>query len=86
MSIETVTEAKVELVRELVTRYPDRWVLFEVIGDELDEFGGPKYGRLVAYSADRSELHDLIQQRGDIQHFAIWYTGELIPENYQVML
>ena len=45
----------VELVSEMMARYLDEWIFFEVVED--DEYERPYKRRLIAHSPDRDEIH-----------------------------
>jgi hypothetical protein len=74
----------VELVSEMMARYPDEWIFFEVVED--DEYGRPHKGRLIAHSPDREEIDRIALERKDVYHIAVWYTGELVPEGDSILL
>ncbi len=74
----------VELVSEMMARYPDEWIFFQVVED--NEFEQPYKGRLIDHSPDRDEIHKIVMERREIRHFGVWYTGLLVPEGDLVML
>jgi len=74
----------VELVSEMMARYLDEWIFFEVVKD--DEYERPYKGRLIAHSPDRDEIHRIVMERRDVYHIAVWYTGQLAPEGDLVLL
>jgi hypothetical protein len=74
----------VELVSEMMARYLDEWIFFEVVED--DEYERPHKGRLIAHSPDRDEIHRIVMERKDAYHIAVWYTGQLVPEGDLVLL
>lgn len=73
----------VELVSEMMERYPDEWIFFEVVED--DKYERPYKGRLIAHSPDRDEIHKIAVE-SDAYHTAIWYTGRVVPEGSVVLL
>lgn len=79
----TQTDNNVELVSDMMSRYPDEWIFFEVVED--DEYGHPYKGRLIAHDPDRNKVHEIAVQ-SDVYHAAVWYTGELVPEGSIILL
>ncbi|HFD40572.1 MAG TPA: hypothetical protein ENJ31_12080 [Anaerolineae bacterium] len=75
----------VEQISEIMARYPDEWIFFEVV--EEDEYERPVKGRLIAHHPDREQLHRLIiarQKRGG--HYGSRYAGRIVPEGEYVLL
>ncbi len=77
------TGNNVELVSDMMSRYPDEWIFFEVVED--DAYGHPYKGRLIAHDPDRDKIHEIAVQ-SDVYHAAVWYTGELVPEGSIILL
>jgi hypothetical protein len=76
---------RVELVSELMDRYPDEWIFFEVV--EEDEYERAYKGRLLAHHPDRGGLHQLImalERHGG--RYGSRYTGRIIPEGEYILL
>jgi len=75
----------VGLVAEMMARYPDEWIFFEVV--EEDEYERAYKGRLIAHHPDRDGLHQLImalERRSG--HYGSRYTGRIIPEGEYTLL
>lgn len=71
---------------EIEQRYPDQWVLVEETA--WDEQGSPTRGLLHAHSENREDLQGLLKElhnRPDVKTF-IFYTGDKIPEDLNVVL
>ena len=83
MSENQQNDNHVELVSEMMTRYPDEWIFFEVVED--DEYERPYKGRLLAHSPDRDEIHEIVMET-KVYHTAVWYTGRVVPEGSIVLL
>jgi len=75
---------QVESISKMMERFPDEWIFFEVV--ENDEYERPYKGRLIAHSPDRDEIHQIVMERRDIHHIAVWYTGQLVPKGELVLL
>lgn len=67
---------------EMVSRYPDRWLL---IGKpEMDENKNIMRGQVLAYSSDEHEIYNSLSLF-DVKSKAIEYTG-IIPNNLAVLM
>lgn len=81
---ERQSENQAELVSELMRRYPDEWLFFEVVSE--DEYGTPYTGRLIAHHPDREVVENVVRERRELYDIAVWYSGELVPEGELVLL
>jgi hypothetical protein len=77
------TDNNIELVSDMMSRYPDEWIFFEVV--EYDQYERPYKGILRAHHPDRDKIHEIVMGT-DREHFAIWYTGRIVPEGCEVVL
>jgi len=73
----------VELISEMMARYTDEWIFFEVVED--DKYEQPYKGRLLAHSPDRGNVHEIVMGTM-VYHTAIWYTGRVAPEGSVMLL
>jgi hypothetical protein len=64
----------IELVSDMISRYSDEWIFFEVV--EYDQYERPCKGILRAHHPDRDKIHEIVM-RTDRKHFAVWYTGRI---------
>lgn len=78
---------KIVSVEEVEGRFPNEWVLLEVVKQHNDP--RKKLGRLIAHSPNRDAL-DEPYERFRAEHpdalTAEWFTGELVPEDVTVVL
>ncbi len=77
-------ENQADLVSEMMSRYPDEWVFFEVVTE--DEYGAPHTGRLIAHDPDREVVENVVRERRELYDIAVWYSGELVPDGELVLL
>ena len=83
MPTQSVKTAQIpESIEDMLKRYPDEWLLFEVC--ERDEYGAPLTGILLAHSPDRDELDDKMDEI-EVRRFGIRYSGT-IPQDWEVIL
>jgi len=77
-------ENQADLVSEMMSRYPDEWIFFEVVSE--DEHGAPYKGRLIAHDPDREVVENVVRERRELYDIAVWYSGELVPDGELVLL
>jgi hypothetical protein len=77
------TGNNIELVSDMMSRYPDEGIFFEVI--EYDQYERPYKGILRAHHPDRDKIHEIVMGT-DREHFAVWYTGRIVSEGCEVVL
>ncbi len=80
-------ETNLVTVAEIERKYPDQWVLLEIVRDDKDYRS--VVGRLLAHSPDRAAL-DGPYQRFRVDHptarvFEL-FTGDVVPEGIVVIL
>ncbi len=78
------SENQTDLVSNMMSRYPDEWVFFEVVTE--DEYGTPYTGRLIAHDPDQEVVENVVRERRDLYDIAVWYSGELVPAGELVLL
>lgn len=81
------SETDVLLYPEVERRYPDEWVLVEVVRPHSDY--RKKRVRLIAHSPDRADLeqpHARARAESPGAVLGEYYTGELVPEGMVVVL
>ena len=78
---------KIVTVAEIERQYPDEWVLLEITRDRKDH--RRVAGRLIAHSPERADL-DEPYRRFRLKHPETrvyeFYTGDLVPEGFTVVL
>jgi hypothetical protein len=72
-----------ELVSEMLARYPNEWVFFEIVAE--DKYERPYRGILRSHHVDRDRIHEIVMETPR-RHFAVWYSGRLLPEGCEVLL
>lgn len=77
-------ENQTDLVSDIMSRYPDEWVFFEVVTE--DEYGTPYTGRLIAHDPDQEVVENVVRERRNLYDIAVWYSGELVPAGELVLL
>ena len=78
------SENQADLVSEMMRRYPDEWIFFEVVSE--DEYGVPYTGRLITHNPDREVVENVVRERRELYDIAVWYSGELVPDGELVLL
>ena len=74
-------------VAEIERRYPDEWVLVEIVRDHKHH--ERVAGRLLAHSADRDDLDEPYRRfraEHPRAHLYEFYTGDVVPEGVVVIL
>jgi hypothetical protein len=77
-------EKQADLVSEMMSRYPDEWIFFEVLSE--DKYGVPFRGRLITHDPDQEVVENVVRERRDLYDIAVWYSGELVPDGELVLL
>ena len=74
-------------VAEIERRYPDEWVLVEIVRDS--KYHERKVGRLIAHSPDRGALHEehmRYRPEHPGTHEYVFYTGDVVQDGFSVVL
>ncbi|MGH7774620.1 MAG: hypothetical protein ACREQA_20540 [Candidatus Binatia bacterium] len=74
-------------VPEIERRYPDEWVLIEVV--KFDKIKGPLVGRVLAHSPNRQDLVELNRafcERSPRRMTYVFFAGPVAPEGYTVIV
>ena len=74
-------------VAEIAERYPDQWVLIEIVRDRKDTWKAA--GRLIARSADRNGLlepHKRFRAENPDARLFTFFTGELVADEDVVIV
>lgn len=71
-------------IAELKDKYPDEWLLVEVI--ESDEEGQPTQVKLIEHSSDRDDTYDALTQVEAGKRVYHFFNGTIPKEGYESAL
>jgi hypothetical protein len=75
---------EVMTMAEINERFPSEWVL--LVDPQTDENSEVLSGKVVYHSKDRVEVDRKAMALPELRHIAIFYTGELFPEDMEFAL
>lgn len=71
-------ENEATTITALEKRYPEEWLLIEVI--QTDALGNPKRGRLITHSKSKEKIIE--ESKGKTGDIALFYTGKIPKKGY----
>jgi hypothetical protein len=75
---------EVMIMAEINERFPSEWVL--LVDPQTDENSEVLSGTVVYHSKDRDEVDRKAMELPMPRHIAVFYTGELFPEDMEFAL
>ncbi|MFO7991066.1 MAG: hypothetical protein R6U61_02085 [Thermoplasmata archaeon] len=69
---------EVEKLEEIKKKYPDQWILVEVI--EENEIGETVKGRVIYHSKARDDVYDAMKETSKYTH--VFFSGEIPKKGY----
>lgn len=70
-------------IKELENRYPNEWLLVEILGEDDKE--QPSEVRLIAHSKARDDIYEQLKNIGGaIKDIGVFFAGEIPKKGYAV--